>query len=238
MTRGQATYSGINSNAEAYFDGAADATGPRNKPTGVTISLTTPFIYAPKRGVTEAADFCESSLSIGKNEAHGYVPQTLIDYLAAHPVYKSAYPGVVSCLPGGPSIKPCGACDTIIGTEVNALPSELTAQTVSTVTPDGQSPTQPAGSTTSPVSGATTSPTPEQQPLSSPVTSHLPPPTAVPALPGCLTASVTPALQQPTTSPSPIQQEMTTPEVVPPQQPTTPKSTPQQGTTTPQAASP
>lgn len=28
VTRGQVTYGGINSNAEAYFDGAADATGP------------------------------------------------------------------------------------------------------------------------------------------------------------------------------------------------------------------
>ncbi len=78
MTKGQVTYTGINSNSEAYFGSAADATGSINKPTELTISLTTPFVYAPKRGATGAADYCETRLSIEENDAGMALRHSLI----------------------------------------------------------------------------------------------------------------------------------------------------------------
>ncbi|KAL8654711.1 MAG: hypothetical protein Q9210_001329 [Variospora velana] len=41
----------------------------------------------------------------GATEDFGYVPQALIDWMARDPKYIAQYPGLASCLPGGPPIK-------------------------------------------------------------------------------------------------------------------------------------
>jgi hypothetical protein len=69
---------------------------------GLVISLTEPFIYQPAwASQLEPADHCFP----GKNsEEYGYIPKTLLDYLIHNPYYSAQYPGLASCLPGGPSI--------------------------------------------------------------------------------------------------------------------------------------
>ena len=61
----------------------------------VNISFSKPFVYAPSG---------EQFSTQVVNEDFGYVPQTLIEWIAQHPDYISKFPGIVSCLPGGPSI--------------------------------------------------------------------------------------------------------------------------------------
>ena len=80
---------GVNSNAESYF-----SPGPKS-PSTVQISFSTPFLFAPLNDPFPAKVV---------NEYLGYVPQTLIEWMAQHSEYVSKYPGIASCLPGGPSV--------------------------------------------------------------------------------------------------------------------------------------
>lgn len=61
----------------------------------VPVSFSKPFIYVPRD------DYFPYQVM---NENFGYVPQSLIDWMAQDPEYVSKYPGIASCLPGGPSI--------------------------------------------------------------------------------------------------------------------------------------
>lgn len=95
--QGALQITGVNSNAESYF-----STGPKMdsaiisaKFGMVDISFSKPFVYAPSG---------EQFSTQVVNEDFGYVPQTLIEWIAQHPDYISKFPGIVSCLPGGPSI--------------------------------------------------------------------------------------------------------------------------------------
>lgn len=88
---------GINSNAQMYF-----SNGPRTDSANVSsefdktqISFSKPFVYAP---------LSDKFPSTVVNENLGYVPQSLIDWMAQQPDYVSKYPGIASCLPGGPSL--------------------------------------------------------------------------------------------------------------------------------------
>ena len=88
---------GVNSNAESYF-----STGPKMDSANVSakfdmvqVSFSKPFVYAP---------FSDPFPTKIVNENLGYVPETLIEWIAQHPDYVSKYPGIASCLPGGPSI--------------------------------------------------------------------------------------------------------------------------------------
>ena len=88
---------GINSNAESYFftghkPGSAVKSSKFDMVHG---SFSTPFVYAPHH------DQFPSEIV---NENFGYVPQTLVEWIARHPDYVSEFPGIASCLPGGPSI--------------------------------------------------------------------------------------------------------------------------------------
>lgn len=104
--KGEPTFAYANQFVGAYF-GNNDT-----KPTGVVISLTTPFIYLPSRGVEGATqgvpDKCAQRP--GGSVDFGYVPQTLVDFLVANPAYNSQYPGLASCLPGGPSVLQFQTC--------------------------------------------------------------------------------------------------------------------------------
>lgn len=95
--QGALQITGVNSNAESYF-----STGPKMdsaiisaKFDIINISFSEPFVYAPSG---------EQFSTQVVNEDFGYVPQTLIEWIAQHPDYISNFPGIASCLPGGPSI--------------------------------------------------------------------------------------------------------------------------------------
>lgn len=61
----------------------------------VRVSFSRPFIHVPLR------DQFPSGVV---NENLGYVPQTLIEWMAQDSDYVSRFPGIASCLPGGPSV--------------------------------------------------------------------------------------------------------------------------------------
>ncbi|CAD6594441.1 MAG: hypothetical protein ASARMPRED_009442 [Alectoria sarmentosa] len=88
---------GVNSNAERYFNSRPNqgsAMIPENMDV-VQVSFSNPFVYAP------LSDRFPSKVI---NENLGYVPQTLIDWMAQDSDYASKIPGIASCLPGGPSL--------------------------------------------------------------------------------------------------------------------------------------
>jgi hypothetical protein len=95
-------------------DGSTITPSP-NQP-GSVISLTEPFIYQP----AWASNLASTPQCLpGKNsEEYGYIPQTLLDYLIQNPYYSAQYPGLASCLPGGPSIIFMGICNHGIGTHL------------------------------------------------------------------------------------------------------------------------
>ncbi|KUJ11684.1 uncharacterized protein LY89DRAFT_229739 [Mollisia scopiformis] len=92
-----------------YTNSAGSVVVETSTPTGVVISLVTPFIYAPKRGTTTPGPFAHC-IQDADTEAYGYVPKTLIDFLASDPQYSSQYPGLESCYGGGPSIIQAPMC--------------------------------------------------------------------------------------------------------------------------------
>ncbi|PMD42998.1 hypothetical protein L207DRAFT_631169 [Hyaloscypha variabilis F] len=81
-------------------DGSTITPSP-NQP-GSVISLTEPFIYQPAWASNLAST--PQCLPGMNTEEYGYIPQTLLDYLIQNPYYSAQYPGLASCLPGGPSI--------------------------------------------------------------------------------------------------------------------------------------
>ena len=66
-----------------------------DNPDVVPISFSKPFVYVP---------LSDPFPSRVVNENFGYVPQTLIEWMAQDSDYASKFPGIASCLPGGPSI--------------------------------------------------------------------------------------------------------------------------------------
>ena len=57
-----------------------------------TLTFQTPFTYIP--------------VSSPGSEGYGYVPQTLIDWMAQDPGYRVRYPELKLCKPGGPPVQP------------------------------------------------------------------------------------------------------------------------------------
>lgn len=70
------------------------------------ISFPTPYVYYPTSGSTGGSrgSFNYRCFQTGGNENYGYVPQSVIDFMAKDPAITSQYPGIGKCLPGGPSI--------------------------------------------------------------------------------------------------------------------------------------
>jgi hypothetical protein len=195
----QATFSNINSNAEAHFGASSiggatviptltatrtfwatrdlltfsyiatetavgtwftDISGhtvePKVAASGLEITLTTPFIYQPTRGANAATQDPDTCFQGDGTENFGYVPQTLVDYLARDPHYLSLYPDLTACLPAGPSILPV-ANPCFIENELGYQGNDgdaLTAVTVSTVFPSVVAEAvAPSASTPSPTPG-------------------------------------------------------------------------------------
>ena len=123
--------SGINSNAELYFSPGPkiDSAILSSKFDMVSISFSTPFVYAP------LSDPFPSKVV---NENLGYVPQNLIEWIAQQPDYVSEVPGIATCLPGGPSIafydySFCPPSDYHIFFQINLGASDLTVSSTVTV---------------------------------------------------------------------------------------------------------
>jgi hypothetical protein len=188
----QATFSNINSHAEASFGGSdiggalvsptATATSiytrkiglsifrytftetavgtwftnlegstvePTIASTGLEITLTTPFIYQPTQGANPATGDPRRCFQGSESENFGYVPQTLIDFLARDAGYLHQYPDLTSCLPAGPSILPVlDACKIPFDEIIQYGGGDLTESTVSTVMPPAgaNTPIPPPGS--------------------------------------------------------------------------------------------
>ena len=88
---------GVNSNAESYFFNGKKPDSAVNSSMFemVSVSFSKPFVYAPLN---------DSFPYKVVNENFGYVPQSLIEWMAEDPDYVSKFPRIASCLPGGPSI--------------------------------------------------------------------------------------------------------------------------------------
>ncbi|KAL8711177.1 MAG: hypothetical protein Q9220_004322 [cf. Caloplaca sp. 1 TL-2023] len=158
-------FPGINTYAEAYFetqDSASKTTAAPPISSYTVISFSTPFVYLPVRGAKEGIDN-EAVVYLGDNyhdntgltkralapatdlvsprdgapEDFGYVPQALIDWMAKNPDYANQYPGLASCLPGGPSIKPIDNCGPSEAPATLAAVPDLTVNTAVTVQGEG-----------------------------------------------------------------------------------------------------
>ena len=153
-----------------YVNSLGKPIPPGVTPTGVIISLTTPFIYQPTRGAKGEDDEGQHCLQSSGTENYGYVPQTLLDFLVSNEQYSSQYPGLSSCLPGGPSIIQITSCESILPS-VQYAGGDLTSSTVVIVTPPAAPKTQHQGTPSVP---------PATSPPNSPPASTAGPPPANP----------------------------------------------------------
>ncbi|KAL8654437.1 MAG: hypothetical protein Q9210_001505 [Variospora velana] len=126
----------------------------------VTISFSTPFIYQPLRGLLQKENqevhFLRNpgvsgqepqkraltpALTLTSNdgavEDFGYVPQTLIDWMAQNPDYAAQYPGLKDCLPGGPPIMPQDTCGPSAAPGIADAVPALTVNEAQTVRGEG-----------------------------------------------------------------------------------------------------
>lgn len=135
---------------------------PTMASSGLEITLTTPFIYQPTRGADPRTGDPRACFQGDGQENFGYIPQTLVDYLAADSYYVSLYPDLTSCIPAGPSILPVHkACDVPFEVVIQeAVGGDLTESTVSTVMPAGGGAVEMIPGTTTPISLPHESPPP------------------------------------------------------------------------------
>ncbi|KAL8702641.1 MAG: hypothetical protein Q9201_004188 [Fulgogasparrea decipioides] len=145
------TFPGINIYAEEYFETQAAPTKtlalPQTSFDYSVISFSTPFVYRPPRRAKEGLDDGKQVWD-GANGDFGYVPQALIDWMAQNPDYAAQYPGLASCLPGGPRIDPDHQDCRVAPAAVIARPApDVTLSSVVTV--DGEGCFNPAGCPTS-----------------------------------------------------------------------------------------
>lgn len=124
-----------------YTNSKGSIVQPAPPPSGVVISFATPFIYQPERGktgATAASGLC--GFENVEKEDFGYLPKPLFDFLLENEEYSSQYPGLESCILGGPSIwtSECVALSTTRSEESSFSNPEAT----NTATP-GQNPNPP-----------------------------------------------------------------------------------------------
>lgn len=196
-------------------------TSPLN--TGQVVIFPTPFVYLPSRGASGAsgevgAVICDQT---GGNENYGYVPQTVIDYMASVPAISNQFPGIASCIPGGPSILHPNYCAAVAPTS-QSLVGDLTSGTVLTIG-NGQSQfassttkklpapsSEPFEDTTTPVISSLFNPqtsTPQELTASSTGIIVIPPPlgSITTSIPKSITHS--PIVSPPTNTPSPLSRD-------------------------------
>ncbi|KAE9374135.1 hypothetical protein N431DRAFT_556531 [Stipitochalara longipes BDJ] len=111
----------LTTQATYYTNSDGSIVTPSPDQPGLVISLTTPFIYQPPWGSTQPTAQCKRTAN---SEQYGYIPQTLLNYLIKNPFYSSQYPGLASCVPGGPSLLQ-GICPFAQQTPPSPLPSTV-----------------------------------------------------------------------------------------------------------------
>ena len=124
-----------NANAESYFD----IKGGSNAPFSVLgqISFSVPFVYTPPS-------------SEALTEFFGYVPRSLLTWMAQDAGYVAQYPQLESCYPGGPAI--FSYVLPVMEPQVNDAATYLTSSTIVSVHSDGCF--NPGACQTSPSPGA------------------------------------------------------------------------------------
>ena len=110
----------------------------------IKISFSKPFVHVPPRD-----DFPYNVV----NENLGYVPQTLIDWMARDSDCVSKFPGIASCLPGGPALE-FDILNPLVG-KLDWLSPQLDLTVSSTVTVAGKGCFHPGACPTPAVPGAT-----------------------------------------------------------------------------------
>jgi hypothetical protein len=72
--------------------------------TGTVVTFPTPYIFQPPCETTDLDEFEPVCTHANIKEANGYVPQAVLDHMISDSAIRSMYPGIASCLLGGPSI--------------------------------------------------------------------------------------------------------------------------------------
>ena len=110
------------------------ATPPASQSITATISITSTEFITVGGGASPTST---ASLSRSThppyyilNEDYGYIPQKVIDWMASDPNYAALYPGLASCLPGGPSISPEDGCISAAPAVAIAVPDLTTGSAV------------------------------------------------------------------------------------------------------------
>lgn len=122
---------------ETYYQNHAGVSVTPVTQIGIVISLETPFVYVPLKGASGFERKSKTSHQTGETQSYGYVPRSLLDLLISDPVYSSQYPGLESCLPGGPSIispPSCVQSTDPVATTMETV-SDLTSSTIIYVIP-------------------------------------------------------------------------------------------------------
>ena len=66
---------------------------PTTRPTGVMVTLETPFVYQPAAGATGSVHVGFGNCDLGGDSVGwGYPPQTLLDYMVQNPAVSKQYP--------------------------------------------------------------------------------------------------------------------------------------------------
>lgn len=113
-----------------YVDRGGD-TIVSSSQAGVTLTIDPPFIYQPERGKNGATREPDPCARDENTENYGYVPQSVLDFLVQNDHYSKQYPGLISCLPGGPSILPPTSCRVAFETTtVQQVGTDLTSSTI------------------------------------------------------------------------------------------------------------
>ena len=143
---------GINSIAESYFNSSEDQRSAMDLDNSdvIPISFSKPFVYVP---------LSDPFPSRVVKENFGYVPQNLIEWMAQNSDYASKFPGIASCLPGGPSMDPfqqyCGGFPLLISNfQKQLIQQDLTISISTTITVAGEGCFHPGACLTAATPGA------------------------------------------------------------------------------------
>ncbi|KAL8687115.1 MAG: hypothetical protein Q9218_006620, partial [Villophora microphyllina] len=151
-----------------YFSGEeSDVSIPESVHTYPVIYFSIPYVYIAHRTNGQRPDdgFGKRALAStyptsgaknttydsydGAAEDLGYVPQALVDWMGQNSDYANQYPGLASCLPGGPQLEPVNGCRSelfnlpIVTLPVTVLDGQTTLVAADTV--QGRGCFNPAG---------------------------------------------------------------------------------------------
>lgn len=155
--------------------------------TGTVVIFPTPYIFLPPCGTGDGSDTEPVCTHVNEKQAYGYVPQAVLDHMISDSAIRSMYPGIASCLLGGPSLilqnpgmfgqtGPArlpyrqthlpGLLPTTDGSDPASTPLQTEASSPSVQSPQPQAtPTQPLSQPTTPPGFPESAPSSESLPL-------------------------------------------------------------------------